>query len=63
MHLPAPSRREQPATVLCLASKTSGVIGRINKVDEVVYMGEASDGFLYVQGADVEGWVQEVMVR
>ena len=45
------------------ASKTSGVIGTINKVDEVVYMGEASDGFLYVQGADVEGWVQEVMVR
>ena len=45
------------------ANKTANVIGTINKEDEVVYMGEANDGFLYVQGADVEGWVQEVMVK
>ena len=43
--------------------KTSDSTETINKVDEVVYLGESSNGFLYVQGADVEGWVQGVMLK
>jgi hypothetical protein len=43
--------------------KTSETTEIINKVDEVVYLGESSNGFLYVQGADIEGWVQGVMLR
>ena len=43
--------------------KTSESTEIINKVDEVVYLGESSNGCLYVQGADIEGWVQGVMLR
>lgn len=43
--------------------KSSDVAGKIGKADELVYLGESSDGFLYVQGSDVEGWVQEMMLK
>lgn len=44
-------------------SKTSPVIGALDKQQEVVFLGDASDGFVYIQGADVEGWAQQVMLR
>ena len=44
-------------------SKNSPVIGALDKQQEVVFLGDASDGFVYVQGADVEGWAQQVMLR
>ena len=36
----------------------------INQVNagQVVFMGDAEDGYLYVQGAEAEGWVQEFML-
>ena len=43
--------------------KTSESTEITNKVDEVVYLGESSNGCPYVQGADIEGWVQGVILR
>lgn len=45
------------------ADKSSGVAGKVDKSTDLVYLGESESGFLYVQGADVEGWVQEVMMQ
>jgi len=39
------------------------VKGALNRADGVVFLGDVSDGFLYIQGAEVEGWVQQIMVR
>ena len=38
------------------------VVSKLKKGEEVVYMGDAEDGYLYVQGSDAEGWVQEFML-
>ena len=35
---------------------------KLKKGEEVVFMGDAEDGYLYVQGSEVEGWVQEFML-
>ena len=43
--------------------KSSGVAGEVDKSTDLVFLGESDSGFLYVQGADVEGWVQEVMMQ
>jgi hypothetical protein len=32
------------------------------KGEEVVYMGESEEGYLLIQGSEVEGWVQEFML-
>lgn len=45
------------------ASKSSKVVAKVGKADEMVYLGESSDGFLYVQGSDVEGWIQEMLLQ
>ena len=38
------------------------VVSKLKKGEEVVFMGDAEDGYLYVQGSEVEGWVQEFML-
>jgi curli biogenesis system outer membrane secretion channel CsgG len=49
--------------VYALPSRTSNVVGTINKADEVVFLGESAEGFLSIQGNELEGWVQDIMVR
>ena len=38
------------------------VVSKLKKGEEVVFMGDAEDGYLYVQGSETEGWVQEFML-
>jgi len=38
------------------------VVSKLGKGEEVVFMGDAEDGYLFVQGSDAEGWVQEFML-
>ena len=38
------------------------VVSKLKKDEEVVFMGDAEDGYLYVQGSEAEGWVQEFML-
>ena len=38
------------------------VVSKLKKGEEVVFMGDAEGGYLYVQGSDAEGWVQEFML-
>ena len=38
------------------------VVSKLKKGEEVVFMGDAEDGYLYVQGSEAEGWVQEFML-
>lgn len=40
----------------------SDVVSKLNKGEEVVFMGDAEDGYLYVQGSEAEGWVQQFML-
>mgnify|MGYP000128898895 CR=1 FL=1 len=45
------------------ANRSSKALGTVNKSDELVFLGETLDGFLYVQGEAAEGWVQEIMLK
>ena len=38
------------------------VVGKLQKGEEVVFMGESEEGYLLIQGSEVEGWVQEFML-
>jgi hypothetical protein len=38
------------------------VVSKLKKGEEVVFMGDAEDGYLYVQGSEAEGWVQQFML-
>ena len=38
------------------------VVSKLKKGEEVVFMGDAEDGYLYVQGSEADGWVQEFML-
>jgi hypothetical protein len=49
--------------VYATASKDAAVKGTLDRADGVVFLGDVTDGFLYIQGAQVEGWVQQIMVR
>lgn len=44
-------------------SKSSKLVGKLAKGEEVVYTGQEKDGFLSVQGNDGEGWVEKLMVK
>ncbi|MFN8579731.1 MAG: SH3 domain-containing protein [Gemmatimonadaceae bacterium] len=38
------------------------VVGMLKKADELVFLGEETDGFLKVQGSNGEGWVKKSLV-
>ncbi len=38
------------------------VVGQLKKTDELVFLGEESEGFLKVQGSNGEGWVKKTLV-
>ena len=48
--------------VLDEPDRGADVVSKLKKGEEVVFMGDAEDGYLYVQGSEVEGWVQEFML-
>jgi hypothetical protein len=48
--------------VLETPERGSDVVSKLNKGEEVVFMGDAEDGYLYVQGSEAEGWVQQFML-
>ncbi len=52
-------------TVKVMSDPSSGasVAFTISKGDELVYLGESTDGYLYVAGDAGEGWVKAVLVR
>jgi len=43
--------------------KSSSVVTKLAKSEEVVFIGDAEDGFLLIQGENGEGWVQELMMK
>jgi len=63
-HRPGAVLRAKLANVKVLEGPERGadVVSKLKKGEEVVYMGDAEDGYLYVQGSDAEGWVQEFML-
>lgn len=50
--------------VKILAEPTDGArqAGTVKKTDELVFMGEEKDGYVKVQGSNVEGWVKKTLV-
>lgn len=44
-------------------NSTSKLIYAMKKEDEMVFMGEEKDGYLNVQGANGEGWVDKKMIK
>lgn len=38
------------------------VVGQLKKTDELVFLGEESEGYLKVQGSNGEGWVKKTLV-
>lgn len=48
--------------ILSQPSAGSGMIGRVNKMDELVFLGEEKDGFIYVVSSNAEGWVKTALV-
>ena len=63
-HRPGAVLRAKLDNVKVLAGPERGadVVSKLKKGEEVVFMGDAEDGYLYVQGSDAEGWVQEFML-
>lgn len=44
-------------------SKESSTVSELNKVNDLIFMGEEVDGFYYVTTDDgAEGWVQKILV-
>ncbi len=46
-----------------LSMNTSKVVATLKRDDQVVYLGEEKNGFLKVQGADGEGWVDKNLIK
>ena len=46
-----------------LSMNTSKVLATLKRDDQVVYLGEEKNGFLKVQGADGEGWVDKNLIK
>mgnify|MGYP001168049580 CR=1 FL=1 len=63
-HRPGAVLRAKLDSVKVLEGPERGanVVSKLKKGEEVVFMGDAEDGYLYVQGSDAEGWVQEFML-
>lgn len=49
--------------VYAQASKSAPVLARLNKTEEVVYMGEEKDGLYRVTATVGEGWVDKLLVK
>lgn len=49
--------------VLASPSASSKVLFTLKRGDELVFIGPDSDGFLKVQGAEGEGWVDKRLVK
>jgi len=45
------------------ANKESTLVVRVAKADELVFMGEESNGFLHVTSDKGEGWVEKILMR
>ncbi|MBU1223214.1 MAG: SH3 domain-containing protein [Gammaproteobacteria bacterium] len=43
--------------------KTSKVVAKIARGEEVIYTGKDEGGFMHVQGQDGEGWVEKIMMK
>ena len=63
-HRPGAVLRAKLDSVKVLEGPERGadVVSKLKKGEEVVFMGDAEDGYLYVQGSEAEGWVQEFML-
>ena len=63
-HRPGAVLRAKLDNVKVLGEPDRGadVVSQLKKGEEVVFMGDAEDGYLYVQGSEAEGWVQEFML-
>ena len=48
--------------VFAQASRESKVVGTLNRSDDLVASGEVKNGFAYVDGSNVSGWVQRTLV-
>jgi curli biogenesis system outer membrane secretion channel CsgG len=48
--------------VFSQASRESKVVGTLNRSDDMVASGEVKNGFAYVDGSNVSGWVQRTLV-
>lgn len=44
-------------------NKSSKVVAKLGKGEEVIYTGEEKNGFISVQGNDGEGWVEKMMIK
>lgn len=42
--------------------KDADVVAKLAKGEEVVFMGESEEGFVYIQSSEAEGWVQAFML-
>lgn len=49
--------------IMKTASDTAAVVATLTRGEEVVYMGEESNGFVKVQGAGGEGWVKKALMN
>jgi hypothetical protein len=49
--------------VFAKSNTTAKLVFAMKKDDEVIYMGEEQDGYLKVQGANGEGWVDKKMIK
>lgn len=49
--------------VMSEPTRQSDVVANLIKNEEVVYLGESKDGYLFIQGADSEGWVREILMN
>lgn len=43
-------------------NKDADVVAKLAKGEEVVFMGESEEGFVYIQSSEAEGWVQAFML-
>jgi curli biogenesis system outer membrane secretion channel CsgG len=48
--------------VFSQASRDSKVVGTLNRSDDLVASGEVKNGFVYVDGSNLSGWVQRTLV-
>ncbi|MGH7582163.1 MAG: hypothetical protein ACREL5_02930 [Gemmatimonadales bacterium] len=44
------------------AADSSRVVTRVNRNDELVYLGDDRNGFAHVQGAGGEGWIRKLLL-
>ncbi len=48
--------------IVSAPSADAGVVAKVNKSDELVFLGEEKDGYVYVIGSTAEGWVKTPLV-